>query len=439
MKALYIKMMGVFVLISLLWLQAESNLFSYTNFFEYRSALIQFSGIIAITLMTMVMLLALRLSFIERLTQGLDKSYHLHKWMGIGALVTAVIHWMIAIVPKYLVRWDMLEKPVRTQNVLNPDSLYSIIRPLRSGAEGLGEWAFYVMLVLGGISLLGAIGYKTFKLSHKLMSACFLVIAYHSAILIKHSYWPYIITYLILAIIACGMFAAVWSLCGKIGKKRAFKAHVSGFSHDNDNQVTDLRLSVKDWPGHRRGQFAYVNIGNHEPHPFTIASVDRSDGQLRFLVKELGDFTAKLKTQLVLGQSATIEGPYGQFNFDDTHPQIWIGGGIGIATFKAALQQRQNSSAIKPVTLYYCTSNPSSRFISELEREAIKAHVTLKIIDGRSQPYLTVDQLLSRHPDIQCNSIWFCGPIAFSNQLTQDLTAIGYDLDLFHREYFSMR
>ncbi len=48
-------------IVTLLWVQAEPTLFGSTNLFQWRSGLVQFSGILALMLMSLAMLLALRL------------------------------------------------------------------------------------------------------------------------------------------------------------------------------------------------------------------------------------------------------------------------------------------------------------------------------------------------------------------------------------------
>jgi predicted ferric reductase len=55
--------------------------------------LIQFTGVIATGAMSVAMLLAIRPTWLEPHLYGLDKMYRLHKWLGITALVAAVIHW----------------------------------------------------------------------------------------------------------------------------------------------------------------------------------------------------------------------------------------------------------------------------------------------------------------------------------------------------------
>ena len=269
------------------------------------------------------------------------------------------------------------------------------------------------------------------------MPFCFIVMAYHSAVLLKSTYWAYPITYITLAIIIVGSVAAIWSLIGKIGKKRSYDAVISSHSHDVDNQVTDLRLFVPDWQGHASGQFAYLDFGGKNIHPFTLASQDTQNGELRFLIKELGDFTGELKHKLHEGDTIKVEGPYGKFDFNDTHDQIWIAGGIGVAAFKAALQSKPNQQ--KSVTMYYCTQKPSAQLIAELQQEAKQANINLKVIDGRCDPLLSVAKLNATHNNFKQCSIWFCGPVGFSEHLKQDLAKINYDLKLFHQEIFSMR
>ncbi|EKG47744.1 putative membrane protein, partial [Vibrio cholerae HC-50A1] len=52
----------------------------------------QFSGILALMLMSLAMLLALRLTSVERWTRGIDKGYRIHKWIGISALLLGILH-----------------------------------------------------------------------------------------------------------------------------------------------------------------------------------------------------------------------------------------------------------------------------------------------------------------------------------------------------------
>jgi predicted ferric reductase len=55
--------------------------------------MISLTGIVAIGTMSVAMVLALRLTFIENYVGGLDKSYRLHKWLGITGFVFSISFW----------------------------------------------------------------------------------------------------------------------------------------------------------------------------------------------------------------------------------------------------------------------------------------------------------------------------------------------------------
>ena len=49
------------------------------------------------------MILATRAKFMESWLNGLDKSYRLHKWLGISALDISIVHWLAVNDPKWMV------------------------------------------------------------------------------------------------------------------------------------------------------------------------------------------------------------------------------------------------------------------------------------------------------------------------------------------------
>ncbi|WP_427979258.1 ferredoxin reductase family protein [Agarivorans sp.] len=426
------------VLITTLWLAAEPALFSSTDFYQWRAALVQYSGMLTVGLMSLCLLLALRLPFIEQLTQGLDRSYRIHKYLGIAAVTLGSVHWLLAIIPKQLVKAGLLDPPIKGIGPRNPDSFYALIKPLRPLAEQVGEYTFYAFVVLAAIALLGMVRYKSFRYSHKLMAVAYLAIAFHSSILIKHSYWPYSITLVSLMLIWLGVVAALYSLFGRIGKSKQHKAEVAKFSYLEKSQLLDLRIKVPHWPGHHSGQFAFLRFAGEEPHPFTIASAP-STQPLRFLIKELGDFTGQLKARLVQGQALSIEGPYGNFNFSEKSPQLWLAAGAGIAAFTAILQQRANTANPPPACLYFCCEGADANFVKQLQVQAHNAQVDFKLIDNTVQDCLSFSQLQQEVPDLFSREIYFCGPVPFGKSIQQHLQQNDYDLRHFHRELFNFR
>lgn len=430
-------------IVTLLWVQAEPTLFGSTNLFQWRSGLVQFSGILALMLMSLAMLLALRLPLIEQWTQGIDKGYRIHKWLGISALLLGIFHWLAYHLPKWLISLELLTKPARL-NGSGPNSNLSglalWLKEAKPLAMEIGEWGFYALIVLLVVSLWSAIKYKPFRLTHRLMAVVYLLIALHSVILLKKAYWGEPIYWLTMLFIVVGSWAACYSLLGLVGRQSRYPAHVKAFHYCPNSQTLDLTIQLdKPWLGHKAGQFAYLKFAGEEPHPFTIACAHQGS-QLRFLIKELGDFTTGLHQRLQNGKSLEVEGPYGKFDFSTQQPQIWIGGGVGIAPFMAGLDWLMRERAHPPVHLFFCCHQIDPDLCAELRHKAQLAGVSLTIIDSSVDPRLSADDIARRCGDLSRFEIYFCGPIAFSNSLKKALKPYQVDLSRqFHEEQFVMR
>lgn len=438
MKKLYLYVLGLLATCTLIWLQAEPNIFSSNSFMQWRSSLIQGTGILALLLLTLTMLLALRLPWIEKLTSGLDKGYRLHKWVAIWGVIIGAVHWLLAIVPKQLVQLGLIERGSHARLELDPDSLQALVIGLRGGAESLGEMALYGFIGLTIIALFAPIKYKRFKLTHKAMAVAFIVIAYHSIILIKPSYWDSLITPLTIGFAIIGSACAIWSLLGRIGQRRTHQGTIRDLIYNPDNQTTTLAIALPTWPGHQSGQFAFLKVKGEEPHPFTISS-QADNAHLEFTIKALGDFTSTLHQRLSVGEQVAVEGPYGEFHFEDKKPQIWIAGGIGIAAFQARLAELKDDKNHPPVRLYYCTQASSPSFVEPLKMAARDAGVDFHLIDNQRQTLFTVDDIGSTPEELSKHSIWFCGPLGFGDALKRQLKAKRFQLSHFHYELFNFR
>lgn len=162
---------GMLAVLALPWLIAEPTVFQSATFFALRGSMVQLSGIAAIGCMSVAMMLALRPRWPERWLGGLDKMYRLHKWLGIAALVFAIVHWLWSKGPKWAVGWGVLERPVRGPRPAIENSIEALFANLREPAEGLGEWAFYATVVLVALALIQYFPYRLFYKTHRLLAA----------------------------------------------------------------------------------------------------------------------------------------------------------------------------------------------------------------------------------------------------------------------------
>ena len=434
----------LFIGLSVLWLLADSILTAPYEFFVLRSSLINYTGILAMGAMSVGMFLAIRSTRLERFLGGLDKGYRLHKWLGISALVVSIIHWAWAQVPKWLVGWGWLEKPVRKAAgaVVEPSALVGFLRSQRGLAEDLGEWAFYAAVVLIVLALLKRFPYRYFFKTHRLLAIVYLVLVFHSVVLMKTAYWSSPIGPLMGVLMVAGTIAAFVSLFRKVGHARRAVGVIEDLVYHKDNRVLGVGIRLQDrWEGHQAGQFAFVTFDPAEgPHPFTISSAWHNDGKLRFHIKGIGDYTQTLPEALQVGDLVKVEGPYGRFDFSGQKPgQIWVAGGIGVTPFIARMQALLQQPGEHSIDLFYSTSAPDEQFIARLRELAERAQVRLHLLVSGKDPRLTAERLCQLAPQWQAANVWFCGPAGFAQALRDGLVARGLPAEDFHQELFDMR
>ncbi|EER62045.1 Ferric reductase domain protein transmembrane component domain [Acidovorax delafieldii 2AN] len=444
MKRIKVSLIAILVLLTSLWLAADTLLPEPFNYFSFRSVFIQFSGVLSIGLMSIAMLLALRSKWLDRHLNGLDKMYRLHKWLGICALVAAVLHWWLAKGTKWMVGWGWLERPARKPNA--GETLGAIegwLRGQRGLAESIGEWMFYVAAVLIVLALIRRFPYHLFVKTHKWLAAAYLALAYHSAVLTKFDYWTQPIGWLLAALMLGGSIAAVLALFGQIGAGSKVQGTIESLTEYPALRVLETTVMLNDgWPGHAAGQFAFVTSDKNEgPHPYTIASAwNRSNPRLTFITKALGDHTSHLRERLKIDLPVTVEGPYGCFDFEDTQPhQIWIGAGIGITPFVARLKHRAANPDTRTIDLFHPSADFEQAAIDRLTADAAAAGVRLHLLVDGKDGRLNGERIRTAVPHWRSASVWFCGPAGFGQALRDDFCANGLPDERFHQELFEMR
>lgn len=433
-----------------LWCVSEPRVFATANFLAFRSVMVQYTGILTIGCMSVAMMLALRPRWIEPWFGGLDKMYRLHKWLGIGALAVAATHWLLAKGPKWAVGFGLLERPVRGPRPPAANQIEQVLSSLRYNAEEVGEWAFYAAVILIAIALIRRIPYRFFYQTHKLLAVVFLVLAFHSVVLIKFSYWSSPIGIIAASLIAGGVWSAVIVILRCVGIHRQVKGRITSLEYYPGVRVLETEIDVPSgWPGHKPGQFAFaVSDPSEGAHPYTIASAwNEASHRISFIVKELGDHTRRIKDKLAVGQEIRIEGPYGCFTFDDTCPrQIWIGAGIGITPFIARMkylaQRRAEGHALpsQRIDLFHSTAEyddvAERKLTADSGAAGIRLHFLIDARDGR----LNGERIRAEVSGWADASIWFCGPAAFGDALRQGFACEGFPVQTrFHQELFTMR
>jgi Predicted ferric reductase len=430
---------GTAALAALLWIiSIPQGTFDGLEFFGVRRQIMFFSGFVTYIMMAWVMVLALRLPVVERMVGGLDRVYRLHKWMGISAIVLALLHWGMGQIPKWLVQAGVLVKPAKHAAAADDVSSFNWI----GFAENIGEWAFYAVLVLIVIALLRKIPYHWFRRAHKLIAVGFLILTFHAVVLIPANMWLTPAGLLGAIAVAAGTLAALASLFNLIGRLKKHGAVVEHIERLPGNMMR-VRCTLNSARMiYQPGQFAFARFeGTKDPHPFSMSAYDENMNAVTFCIKALGDDTTYLLQHLHEGSRVTIEGPYGQFNFaptGDTEEEVWVAGGVGVTPFLARLEYlvQQKTALEKPIRFFYC-SQPNNPLLPRVTDLCTRTGVALHVFDEKKDGSLTLEKILGHAQ--RPAQMWFCGPLRLGDMLQHAWQTMRLPASRFHREYFQMR
>lgn len=438
-KCLY----GIVIVSVLFWfisLMVNPNL--SWNIWAVRKELIYLTGIISFAFMSLIMLLAIRPKWLESVFGGLDKMYYLHKWAGIWAIGLGAVHYLLKLSSKILILY--FERAPRMRLGIGVSDDFFIRN--RKLAESLGEWTLWFLLAALVLTLWHKFAYHLWRYTHKLMAIAFLILVFHTVILTPSSYWSQPLGILIGLGCLVGTGCALLSLFGLIGRKHTYQGQVLAIK-TLDQYTMEITCQLNGYWQHDAGQYVFFMHDKLEgQHPFTIASADHNNNQIKLCVKALGDYTTSLQKNIKMGDTIQIEGPYGCFDFRKKAiaRQIWIAGGIGVTPFLSWLESLQDdvNKEIYHIDLYYCVGNEEEAiFIEKLQRlVAALPNFELHVQYSKEHGYLTADKLnIKQNAQGGYPSIWFCGPVGFADSLKTNLSSKGYPLRLFHQEYFNMR
>ncbi|MCB5196488.1 ferredoxin reductase family protein [Deefgea salmonis] len=395
------------------------------SYWQWRHELVLLTGVQLMTVMSAAMLLAVRPVWLESTLNGLDKMYALHKQLGITAGILLAAHWLIKLSPKLVMAMEWAAPRIR--------SGAKIKDPLLDWAKDVGEWAAWAILAMVILALLRAVPYRYWRKVHKLFAPLFLMGAFHGLILMPSEFWLTPVGALMATALLTGSLCALYALFGQIGQRQQHQGHIQAIEPLAANQLA-VTCQLNTWPGHTAGQFALVSFDPAEgAHPYTIAAADHGYGELRFIIKGLGDYTQTLAQKLQVGAAMTVEGPYGRFNGQGTGAQAWIAGGIGVTPFLAWLDSADFQQ--QSIDFYYCVSSASAAArLDEVRQACASKQIRLHLIESDSGQRLDIRQINAE----QLSDIWYCGPAGLGQAICQHLSQLG-SAPRFHHEVFAMR
>jgi predicted ferric reductase len=187
------------------------------------------------------------------------------------------------------------------------------------------------------------------------------------------------------------------------------------------------------------GQFAWLTVDRSpfviREHPFSFTSSAERGAPFEFTVKELGDFTSRVKA-LEPGVPVYLDGPYGEFCIDEHEAPgyVLLAGGIGSAPMMSMLRTMVDRGNDCPFYFFYGNLDWEHVTFRE-EIEALKERLNLHMVHVLEKPasdwegevgFITAD-VLDRHlPGNRKDLVYFLsGPVPMIHAVKESLRELG--------------
>lgn len=388
------------------------------------------AGFIGFTLFAWNLILSARIPWLEKQFGGLDKLYKVHHTAGGVAFIAMLVH------PALLtIKYATLSFASAYEFLL--PSLADI--PLQAGKLAMGG-----MVVVLFITFYVWVSHERFIWIHRLTGVLFAFAVYHAFFVTGSRVLqiPVLAWYLgLLAATALGLFAYRYSFKSLKPRRRYKVSTIKDLGGAWELVLTPTARGIE----HIAGQFAFLTFVSPElpqqTHPFTIASAPGEQEGLRFVIKNLGDFT-QLLGKLEVGDKIFVEGPYGTFNYANMErkQQIWVAGGIGITPFLSMARTLAESNRVSASLFYSVADQSQAYYAEELAKIAkgLEGVLSFTLHDSSKQGFISVERIAQQVPNIAECEVLLCGPKGMMCALEAQFVAAGVDKKHIAYEEFSL-
>jgi len=391
------------------------------------------SGLVGMALLAEAFVLSARARWLEGFFGGLDGMYRTHHRLGVAAFGLLVLH-PVALAFRFVPgEWGR--------------AVAFVLPGHPRWAVEFGVYAGWGLALLMVLTLTSWMSYDRWKLSHKVLGLVLVAGAVHMwgvedtrgrhvMMAAQPGLWWYMT-----GLVGMGLVGAAYkTIVHPLWPKPRYT--VSAVERRTD-EVMEVTLMPQGPPIDAvPGQFVFVSVDgdglSREAHPYTLCGPPDTDA-VTVMVKVLGDYTGRLYERLEPGMEATLDGPYGRFDYRDGGArQIWVAGGVGVAPFLSwARTLAHDGAAALDVDFYYCVHDRSDAVYRE-EFEALGQQwswMDVALVCSAEEGHLHARDL----GDVTGADIFLCGPKQLTQDLRRQLRARGVPDARIHFEDFEFR
>jgi predicted ferric reductase len=394
-------------------------------------------GFVGLTMLALQFVITARFSNIEA-PYGIDIIIEFHKQISLVACGFIIVHPVILMFtdPDNLQLLNLFTAPFRAQ---------------------MGVLAVISLLIIVIISVFRTelkIDYEIWKTLHGILAIVAVVtaflhiigVSYYLSNIWKQIFWGSML-FASIAILLYIRIIKPWYLTNKFYRIVDIK--------EERGETYTLKLKPEGHKGlkFRPGQFVWLTMGNSpfkiEEHPFSFSSSSENTDTYSLTIKELGDFTSKVK-YFKPGDKAYMDGPYGVFTPDRYKGYsglVFISGGVGITPVMSILRTFADRKEKCPILLIYANEDVESATFYE-ELEDLKNDLNMQLVHVINEPgdewegeegYVDEDLLEKYLPeDFKTRIFFICGPDPMMEQVEVALEKKGVPIDNINMEHFNL-
>lgn len=289
------------------------------------------------------------------------------------------------------------------------------------------------------------ISYNSWQYIHIVTYVLFFMVGYHaiywgssySLLPVKIVYW---------SLCALVLVGAIYRTGYKI-KQRGNKFVVVGVKNETHDSFT-LTIEPAKPIDFKPGQFFFLRINGkrlYARHPFSVSS-SPNEGQIQFTVKLAGRFTQEAM-KLKKGDEIKVEGPFGNFVFDDNRDNVFIAGGVGITPFMSWIRgKREDKSKQRGSNMLIYASRTERDIIFKKEIDSLKGN-WLRVVyilsredkSGEGYEFGRInEEMLKKHiKSIKGKVFYICGPEEMTASVYKTLRELGVKRgEIIYEDFF---
>lgn len=367
---------------------------------------------------------------------GIDLILKYHRQIALVAVLLVFLHPIILFV----------EQPYRLE-LLNP------LRGNWASRAGLGAIIALLLIVLLSVYRKQIkLDYEVWRITHAWLAIIALVLAQaHVAMagLYTNTAWKHAI-WILFSTLMVGLIAYLRLIKPYLQRHKPYRVVEV---HAERGETYTLVLEPEGHEGLRfaPGQFAWIKIHQAytiNEHPFSFASSAEQTGRLQFGIKELGDFSRRIK-EVAAGTRVYVDGPHGAFSVDryQAAGYVFLAGGVGVTPILSSLRTLADRQDPRPLILFYADKTWDGLAFRE-ELEALKERLDLNVVyiledppeDWGGEKGFIDEALLERHlPAEGIHRMYFvCGPGPMMDAVNRALQQRGVPIEQIQMERFDL-